>query len=337
MKARSWMKVMGGALVGAALSLGCGVEAAGQERVGGVEAPGGRQGQVALVPLVEVDGLERLADRSNGNVFLEEVLLHGVAVRVRTLDGREHDVSGGERFYLRYNPAAGEAGLTRLWVPASQELDQLTVQVQPDQRSLEQLEAESRTRGMNLTELQGASVLIRGMVAVANGHGANSGGAGSDRNLQFRGLGCVNGSCGNTVPDTAPADGPFRQLSDDNGTVPDTAPAEDEVAKSASGLSDPNTPGSIPRREFRKFTVVASARFLLQARLDPGALAEGGTVHLHLDANALFSDESLESLQMCGDAANNQVLRRSLSGEDVVRASRFEVNEVAVTNDVKPR
>ena len=188
------MKRSMGVLAGMLVAVGCGQPI--QEHTSGVELTGGRAGQVAIIPEVDVVGLEELTDRTAGTVFVEEVLMHADGVRVWEPSGHSAELAGSDHFFLRYNPSAGASGLTRLWAPADGRYSDLTVQVGPLSMNQDMLTQLSRERGFDLALLQDASIVIRGMMAV----GAAAGGTpGLEAQALKEGCGVA---CEGTTPDT---------------------------------------------------------------------------------------------------------------------------------------
>jgi hypothetical protein len=301
--------------------------------------------EIAFVPAVVVDGLERLNERSHGTVFVEEVLLHAGTVKIRDTRGDDHDLGGSDRCLLRYSPAAGEAGLSRLWTPAA-EYEALLLEATPLFASPDAIRRESRVRGFDVSELADASVLVRGVVVVGEA-GAGEGGLSS---LAAPGLGCANGNglaCRGTVPDTAPARGntprPVGSGStegmarEDDGTVPDTAPARGEVTHGKTGWDDGQGPGDLlGGRTLVPFVLTTSSRFQLSGALDPRVSRQGGVVALHLDADRLFTDARLR--QLVSAAVNvGGVVRASVPLGDVSASFRVQASQTSPLAGPKPR
>lgn len=308
-------------LLGAVMMLAMGCGQAGQERTSGVELTGGRAGQVAIIPEVDVVGLEELTDRTAGAVFVEEVIMHASGVRVWEPSGQSAELQGSDHFFLRYNPSAGASGLTRLWAPADGRYSDLTVQVAPLSMSQELLTQLGRERGFDVSLLQDSSIVIRGMMAVS---GAPGSGPGLETQAHKEGCGVA---CEGTTPDTAPADG----VQDNTGTTPDTAPARDEVFSQKGGLERTATPGGLPRRSYRPFAIIGTAEFNLGTSLDPVIMEGGGAVRLRLDANKLLSPQNIQDLQQAASQQTGMVVRRLMS-DDVFRSIVVRTGDV----DVRP-
>ncbi|MBI5496837.1 MAG: hypothetical protein HY904_17620 [Deltaproteobacteria bacterium] len=289
---------------------------------------GGRPGEIALVPVVNVDGLEALTNRSVGTVFVNEVLLNATDVRLWDGEGNRRSILAEPQYLLRYDPAAGETGLSRLWAPADGRYQTLTLDVGPLTLSHGQAQEEARARGFDISDLAGASVLIRGvMVTETAGPQAQLLHATSTES----GSGCPEGDsqCEGTVPDTAPADGPVAV---DNGTVPDTAPARDEVGSQAGGLAG-KVGAAMPMRTYRAFSLVSTGAFMLGTNLDPLVMEGGGAVTLHLDVDALFTDERIAELrQAVRDQRTGDIVRTvngaELSGSVSVHSKDVNVNPI---------
>lgn len=317
----------------AGLTASCAVEEA--ERTSLMELAGGRDGQIALLPSVEVDGLEELSARTGGTVFVEEVILH--ARRVALQDGRaqEHDITGTGRVLLRYSPAAPEAGLSRIWTEARPDYSQLTLDVSPLSASPQELREESRARGFDVSALAGNSVVVRGFIFVPSAQ--QQGLEGADPTT-----GCTAGSgrsCDGMVPDTAPAAVSLRSANpraparDHPGMVPDTAPAKGDDSTNKSLIPGAGaTDSSHPDDDVRPFVLMARARFPLVGLLDPVVSQGGGLVSLHLNANDLFTDERLNALADDAAASDSEsVVTSSLPLEDVSGCFQVQSGSPSVT------
>jgi len=303
-----------------------------EERATAAELTGGRAGEVALIPTVEVDGLEELTDRSEGTVFVEEVIMHAQSVRLLDTQGQARNLRGSNRYFLRYSPAAGEAGLSRLWAPADGQFTDLAIDVGPIHLSEATIRDESRARGFDLTDLNEASVLIRGVITV---------GGGSQRTLMHtmsggEGCGPHGDGCDRTVPDGAPAKGgihPERAESmalAETSTVPDGAPARGEVANAKQGLTPAGELGGLPGREFRSFVMVSNSALSLGTTLDPVVAQGGGMVRLHLDVNQLLSDARIAELREAAALeTDTRVLSRRLEHDEVTKSFHVQAGEVA--------
>lgn len=316
------MKRSMGVLAGMLVAVGCGQPI--QEHTTGVELTGGRAGQVAIIPEVDVVGLEELTDRTAGTVFVEEVLMHADGVRVWEPSGQSAELAGSDHFFLRYNPSAGASGLTRLWAPADGRYSDLTVQVGPLSMNQDMLTQLSRERGFDLALLQDASIVIRGMMAV----GAAAGGTpGLEAQALKEGCGVA---CEGTTPDTAPADG----AKDPTGTTPDTAPARGEVAGQQGGLERSGGPTALPRRTYRPFAIIGTASFNMGTSLDPVVMEGGGAVRLRLDANKLLTQQSLEDLAQAAREQTGMVVRRVVS-EELFRSVAVRTGDVDVRPEIR--
>ncbi|MEW5852602.1 MAG: hypothetical protein AB2A00_27710 [Myxococcota bacterium] len=324
-------------LAAAVAALGCGTEAV--DRTSAAELAGGRAGEIALIPAVEVDGLEELDQRSHGTVFVDEVLLNARSVRIRDTSGRDRQVSSSGRYLLRYSPAAGESGLSRIWAPADAEYTDLALDVGPLFATEESLREESRARGFDVSLLRNASTVVRGFIAV---EGRKAHGLGSEGQALSEGRGCVGNdalACEGTVPDTAPARvrPTDEKARTDNGTVPDTAPARDEMATANQGLqANLRTDGQLPSRSYIPFVMVTNGSFTLGTELDPVVNQGGGVVKLHLDANALFSDERLAELANAAEE-DPEGITSTLRPEEVSTSVHVEAGEVVTISGPRPR
>jgi hypothetical protein len=328
-----YLKILG--MTGFVLATGCG-QVAEQESVDLGQT--GRAGALELVPAVRVDGLEALTARTAGSLFVEEVIMNARGVHLWDTQGDPQDIKGAARFFLRYNPGAGERGLSRLYAPADGRYSQLTVDIAPLFLSEETLEEESRTRGLDLAPLNNASVVIRGMLAVN---------AADERNMEGEvrqaGLTCTAGRqglmCEGTVPDTAPARGPLAERAltstqnqgvlESNGTVPDTAPARDEALTAEHGI-EKRLPldGSTPQRRYRPFVLVAQSSFVLGTELSPALLLGNSHVVLHLDVNQLFSDARLAELASAVGLQSEALVVRVVRDDEISASFHVESSEV---------
>jgi hypothetical protein len=314
-------------LMAAALLVGCGQETS--DKTSGVELTGSRPGEIAIIPQVTVDGLEQLTNRTAGTVFVEEVLLNAAEVRLWENATSSRDLKGAsEHFLLRYNPSAGEAGLTRLWTPANGLYSDLTLDVGPLRVTEEQAAAESRVRGFDLTQLRDASVVIKGQLLVDSG--APDGWTEQGQSLGSR---CSLGQCEGTVPDTAPA---APRTKETLSTVPDTAPAKDEVTGGTPGMERNHIAG-LRQKTYRPFYFISAGRFAMGVSLDPVVAQGGGAVRFHLDVNSLFSDDRLADLQSASRTQGVGPVVQGLRAEDISRSINVNAGNVDLLPGMRPR
>ena len=281
-------------------------------------------GQIALLPTVEVDNLEQLMDRSAGTVFLRSVTMHAENARVVRADGSDAPLSDDGLLLLHYDPSANQEAWSTLWAPATGDFVELALSLAPTTVPADRLEAESRVRGYDVTALAGSTVLIEGVVGVPT-TGSPGGVVALNASDQpgadpctFRGVGC-----GGTVPDTAPAVGNLRARVN-NGTVPDTAPAWSDTGSDQGSQKAQSAPGTLPGREYRRFTVIATGRLGLAAPLEASVAVHGGMVALHLDVNALFSEERLRDLQQAAQTVSPaSSVTREVGAAEIQNALRF--------------